>query len=72
MMATKKQPTLKALHADLPAAFDDDAPTPAELVNIVRIELDLIEEGQEAAEHYTQADVAKIRRFLKKWGYLHA
>lgn len=69
------QKVMKLLDADLPDSFSYDTlavTSPPELVNLVRIELDLIDEGQEAAEAYTKRDVAKLRAFIKKWGHLHA
>ena len=35
-------------------------------IHIVRCELDLIEEGQEAADCYTPAQVRQIRKWLAK------
>lgn len=36
-----------------------------ESIALVETELDLIEEGQEAAEHYTKREIAQIREWLK-------
>ena len=44
----------------------DDARDDAELIHLVRIELDLIEEGQDGTQHYTRRDLATIRRWLQK------
>jgi hypothetical protein len=41
----------------------DDATTLDEARWLARIELDLVEEGEEAADDYTPRDVAAIRRF---------
>lgn len=37
-----------------------------ELIHEVQIEIDLIEEGQEAAELYTKKQVNDLRRWLEK------
>ena len=44
----------------------DDAETLKEARWLARIELDLIEEGEEAADDYTPAEVAQIRRFVSR------
>ena len=43
-----------------------DAQTFDDAVWLARIELDLIEEGQEAAEAYSAKEVQQIRRFVKR------
>ena len=42
-----------------------DSPTFEEAVYFARLELDLIDEGQEAAECYTKREVARLRKFVK-------
>jgi len=42
----------------------DDAHDDAELIHLVRGELDLIEEGQDGTEHFTRREIAEIRRWL--------
>lgn len=59
---------IQRLTRDLPSGTGaEDAQTPGMAIHLVRCELDLIEEGQEAAENYTPAQVRKIRAWLKKW-----
>jgi hypothetical protein len=72
MAATKKSPTLAQILREAPPSCGDvdSALTPEEVVSLVQTELDLIEEGQEAAEYHTAADVRRIRKFLAKWGHL--
>lgn len=41
-----------------------DAPTFGEALYLGRIELDLIEEGQEAAGHYTKRQIRNLRKWL--------
>ncbi len=50
----------------VPACFDyDPFMTFSEVVWHAQIELDLIEEGQEAAECYTKRQVKQLRKFVK-------
>ena len=46
----------------------DDVTTDAEIIHCARIQLDLIEEGQDGTEEYTRRDITEIRRFLHKHG----
>lgn len=46
--------------------YVDDAQDDGMLTHLVQIELDLIEEGQEAANYYTRREVASIRRWLRR------
>ena len=43
-------------------------PPMAILRGLVRTELDLIEEGQEAAEYYTKREVQTVRNYLSRLG----
>ena len=46
----------------------DEAGDDKELVHLVRVQLDLIQEGQEGTSHYTRREVATIRRWLERHG----
>lgn len=73
-MATTNKPTMEELEKGLPDECSTEIINangdPVMAYSLVQSELNLIEEGQEAAEYYTAADVAKIRRWLKKWKHL--
>lgn len=60
-------PEFQADLDNLPHGDWFDAPTARDAWWMARIELDLIDEGQEAAECYTPVEVILIRRFVKKW-----
>jgi len=61
--------TIQRMYKELPVAYDslNDPDKPADLLNEVRIELDLIREGQDGTEHYSLADIRQMERFCKKW-----
>ena len=46
----------------------DDARSDAELVFTVRIELDLILEGQDGTAEFTRRDISRIKAWLRKHG----
>jgi len=67
-MALKTDNDFSALMKELPASCGGfSARTATDLLWELQIELDLIEEGQEAAECYSKADVARMRRTLTRW-----
>lgn len=66
MTATKPDKQFEAAFKALPACVDVDHPkTLADLIFAARIQLDLIEEGQDGTEN---DDPAAIRRWLRKYG----
>lgn len=44
----------------------DDAKTLDEAIHLAKIDLDLIEEGQDGTEEYTRGDVRDIRKWIKR------
>lgn len=54
---------------ELEHVYQDSASqkTISDLWYAARIELDLIEEGEEVADLYTPEQLTKLKRFVKKW-----
>ena len=67
--AKTKPSRFKQARADIPPSLvggcADDARTMGELIHAARIQLDLIEEGQDGTE---EDNPDEIRKWLKKWG----
>ncbi len=60
----------RKLPACLVGTSVDDAKSLAEARRLAQIELDLIEEGQDAADDYTAAEVRQIRRLANGGHYV--
>ena len=54
----------KTWHSSMPNCFFPDADTLEEALSQASLELDLIDEGQEAAECYTAAEVKSLRKWV--------
>lgn len=67
---TDEEATLETAIADVPNAVAIDhlaMNDVADVVWAVRLELDLIEEGQDGTDEYTEKDIREIKAFLKRW-----
>lgn len=64
------KPTVESLLDELPYGDWSDAETVQDVIWLVRLELDLIDEGQDSADAYDAVEVIQIRRFLKRWEHL--
>lgn len=62
--------TLESVIADVPNAVAIDVLAMNNVTDVVwavRLELDLIEEGQDGTDEYTKKDIREIKAFLKRW-----
>lgn len=67
---SKQITTMKSAQRAMPLCLVgtscDDASSLAELRHLVRCEIDLIEEGEDAANDYSRQDLAAIRRYYAR------